>query len=142
MHEVATTYAGYFPAVYMRFHRRDGKRAGLTNASRAVLQHLALAGPLTVGELGEHLGRAQSVVSEIVSQLAAKGLLERQTDRHDHRRRLIWLSDQGKEEMQRDRQVLSVELLERALAAMASDERAALVRATSALLRADGDAHR
>jgi hypothetical protein len=35
-----------------------------------VLSHLAVAGPLTVGEAAVHLGRAQSVVSEIVDALA------------------------------------------------------------------------
>jgi DNA-binding MarR family transcriptional regulator len=41
----------------------------LPNASLAVLEHLAHAGPFTVGEAAAHLSRAQSVVSEIVSHL-------------------------------------------------------------------------
>jgi hypothetical protein len=38
-----------FEQTYLRFHRRDGKRSTLTGASRGVLTHLALTGPLTVG---------------------------------------------------------------------------------------------
>ncbi len=38
-----------FPAAYLAFHRRDGKRDQLSGASRAVLLHLAQTGPLTVG---------------------------------------------------------------------------------------------
>lgn len=39
-----------------------------------VLRHLAMSGPLTVGEMARHFGRAQSVVSEIVDGLEDKGL--------------------------------------------------------------------
>jgi len=60
--EVTDAVARAFPAFYLRFHRRDDKRSELPAASRAVLQHLALTGPVTVGELCSHLDRAQSVV--------------------------------------------------------------------------------
>src|SRR5262245_13113877 len=84
-----------FPAVYLALHRRDGKRRALPAASRAVLQHLTLTGPVRVGELARHLARAQSVVSEIVSHLERDGLLERQRDPADGRRNLVWLSGAG-----------------------------------------------
>jgi DNA-binding MarR family transcriptional regulator len=61
-----------FPAVHLRLHRRDGNRE-LSGASRAVLMHLAQTGPMTIGECARHLGRAQSVVSEIVDQLERQG---------------------------------------------------------------------
>ena len=41
--EVAKSFARNFPAVYLRFHRRDEKGSQLPTASRAVLQHLALS---------------------------------------------------------------------------------------------------
>jgi len=62
-----------FRAVYLTFHRRDGPRSQLPGASAAVLEHLALAGPLTIGEAAAHLRRAQSVVSEIVAQPGTPG---------------------------------------------------------------------
>jgi DNA-binding MarR family transcriptional regulator len=136
----AEHFAQQFPAIYLRFHRRDGKGTGLTGASRAVLEHLALAGPLTVGELSGHLDRAQSVVSDIVAHLEAADLLERQSDPADRRRRLVWLSPAGRELLDRDRDVLSVQLLERAFAVMAADERLAVMHALDGLLRADDDA--
>jgi hypothetical protein len=43
----AREFAELFRAVYLTFHRRDGPRNQLPNASLAVLEHLALAGPLT-----------------------------------------------------------------------------------------------
>ncbi len=60
----AAEFEGLFREVYLAFHRRDAPRGGMAGASRAVLQHLVLAGPLTVGEMAVHLDRAQSVVSE------------------------------------------------------------------------------
>src|ERR1700680_724385 len=88
----AQRFAELFRAVYLTFHRRDGPRGQLSGASRAVLEHLAMAGPLTVGEAAGHLSRAQSVISDIVSHLERQGLLERESDPADRRRTLIWLT--------------------------------------------------
>ena len=131
----ADRFAGRFPEIYLRFHRRDAKRSELSGASRAVLTHLAMTGPLTVGEAAGHLQRAQSVVSDIVTQLAAKGLLERWPDERDRRRTLVWLTPAGLEFLERDRDVLSVELLAVAFAGMTPAEREALAIGVGALLR-------
>jgi len=104
----AARYADLFRAVYLTYHRRDGPRSGLTGASRAVLGHLAVSGPLTVGEAARHLDRAQSVVSEIVDQLEAKGLLERERDPADRRRVLVWLTPDGQHALRRDADVLGI----------------------------------
>ena len=112
----AERFAEVFRAVYLTFHRRDGPHSQLPGASRAVLEHLALAGPLTVGEAAAHLGRAQSVISEIVAHLERQGLLEREDDPADRRRTLVWLTPGGHDALRRDREVLSVDHLARALA--------------------------
>jgi len=114
----AERFAELFRAVYLTFHRRDGPRSQLASASRAVLEHLALAGPLTVGEAAAHLSRAQSVISEIVTHLERQGLLEREDDPADRRRTLIWLTPRGHDALRRDREVLGVDHLARALARM------------------------
>jgi DNA-binding MarR family transcriptional regulator len=125
-----------FPQVYVRLHRRDGKQPQLAGASRAVLHHLAGAGPLTVGELAAHLDRAQSVASEIVDHLVDDGLLERMRDPKDRRRTLVWLTDAGQQLLERDREVLSRELVTAAMARMTAEERAALITGMRALVRA------
>lgn len=131
----AQRFAGLFPDIYLRFHRRDEKRSELSGASRAVLTHLAMTGPLTVGEAAGHLQRAQSVVSEIVTQLADKDLLERWRDPNDRRRTLVWLTPSGLQFLERDRDVLSVDLLAAAFAGMTAAEREALATGVDALLR-------
>ena len=130
-------FARMFEQTYLRFHRRDERRSALSGASRAVLMHLARAGPLTVTEAARHLDRAQSVVSDIVTHLEAKGLLERQADAADRRRTLVWLTPQGFEHLERDREVLASQLLARAFAAMAPADRTALLDGLAALLAAD-----
>jgi DNA-binding MarR family transcriptional regulator len=137
--QVAAEFARLFQDTYLRFHRRDGRRSELSGASRAVLLHLAMAGPLTVGEAALHLDRAQSVVSEIVSQLERHGLLERERDPADRRRVLVWLTAAGRERLARDAEVLSGELLERAIALLPASDRRSLVEGLRALVAAGVD---
>ena len=134
--ELAARYAELFPAVYLRFHRRDAKRSGLTGASHAVMLHLAQTGPLSIGECARHLGRAQSVITEIVQGLERHGLLARVPDASDRRRTEVWLTDAGRARLEREQEVLERSLIERALARMRPNEREALIRGTRALVAA------
>ena len=132
----AGEFAELFRAVYLTFHRRDGPRSQLPNASLAVLEHLAHAGPLTVGEAAAHLNRAQSVVSEIVSHLERQGMLERESDPADRRRTLVWLTGVGQDTLFRQREVLSADLLAGALSRMPPDQVGTLLGALRALISA------
>ena len=134
----AGEFAELFRAVYLTFHRRDGPRSQLPNASLAVLEHLALAGPLTIGEAAAHLHRAQSVVSEIVSHLERQGMLERESDPADRRRTLIWLTTAGQDTLRRQREVLSTDLLAAALSRLPADQVTGLLGALRALVHSAG----
>jgi DNA-binding MarR family transcriptional regulator len=137
IHDDAAAFAELFPAIYLRFHRRDGKESALPAASHAVMHHLSLTGPLTVGEMAQHLERAQSVVSEIVDHLEEKKLLERMRDPRDKRRTLVWLTDDGLARLSREREVLERELLEASMKHMTAAERTALINGMRALVRAN-----
>jgi DNA-binding MarR family transcriptional regulator len=130
----AERFAESFHATYLTFHRRERPRSELPGASRAVLEHLALAGPLTIGEAAAHMRRAQSVISEIVTHLERDGLLERENDPGDRRRTLIWLTPGGHEVLRRDREVLDVDLVARALARLPPGQADALNAAMRALI--------
>ena len=136
--ERAERFAELFRAVYLTFHRRDGPRSQLQGASRAALEHLAMAGPLTVGEAAAHLNRAQSVISEIISHLEGQGLLERESDPADRRRTLIWLTTAGHTALRRDREVLGLDLLARALARVPPGQADDLIAGLHALVQAAG----
>jgi DNA-binding MarR family transcriptional regulator len=136
-HQLASDFTDLFSQVYLRFHRRRRKSdARMTSQQWAVLQHLALAGPLTIGECTQHLGRAQSVVSEIVDGLEAKGLLERMRDSRDKRRVLVWLTDEAHQVIARERQVLDLERLARVALRLSSAEKKSLMDGMRALVRA------
>ena len=130
----AERFAELFRAVYLTFHRRDRPRGELPGASRAVLEHLALAGPLTIGEAAAHMHRAQSVISEIVTHLERDGLLEREADPADRRRTLIWLTPAGQEALRRDRDVLGIDLLASAMARLPPGQADALNAAMRTLI--------
>jgi DNA-binding MarR family transcriptional regulator len=127
-------FAVLFRAIYLSFHRRDGPGCELTGASRAVLQHLAMTGPLTIGEAAKHLARAQSVVSEIVTHLERDGLLEREVDPRDRRRTLVWLTEHGFQRLHADAEVLSSDLLAPAIGRLTPAQQAGLLDGMRALL--------
>ncbi len=129
--------ARLYPEVYLLLHRRGGvPTERLTPQSQALLQHLTFSGPLTVGELARHLGRAQSVVSETVEQLEQRGLLTRMRDERDRRRTLVWLTAAAEELLAKLREVLDRGRVEIAARAMSPGDRQALVRGLEALVRA------
>ncbi len=126
-----------FPAIYLRFCRRRGKsERRLTPQMAGVLEHLALSGPLTVGEMARHIDRAQSVVSEIVDGLVEKGLVARMRDSRDRRRTLVWLTDEAHEVLRHDRQVLDRGRVARAMAVLGEAQSRALVDAMRAFVAA------
>ena len=80
--------------------------------------------------------RAQSVMSDIVTRLERRGLLERMRDERDRRRVLVWLTPSGNEILARERRVLDEELVGAAIGKMAPAERAQLLAGMRALARA------
>lgn len=136
-HDAASRFADLFPQIYLRLHaRKDREAIRLTPQMWAVLQHLGMAGPLTVTECAEHFDRAQSVISETIDALEAKGLLARMRDERDRRRTLVWLTERAHEVMTKERRVLDDERLERAMRELSTETREALLAGMEALVRA------
>ena len=133
----AAAFCELFPAVYLRFcrHKDDGETR-LTPQMDAVLHHLAMSGPLTVGEMARHFARAQSVVSEIVDGMEKKRLLERMRDTRDRRRTLVWLTDEAREVLVRRQQVLDPARVAQAMLRMPESKRTTLVDSLRALVHA------
>ena len=102
----------------------------------AILHHLAMSGPLTVGEMARHFGRAQSAVSEIVSGMEKKRLLERMRDARDKRRVLVWLTDEGRAALARRAEVLDPDRVARAMRRLDPTQRSTLVEGMRALVQA------
>lgn len=88
--ESAAQFAMLYPALYRLLHSRwhKGEQRPSPEAL-AVMTHLQLSGPLTVGEAALHFDRAQSAMSELVDRAQAAGWLERAPDGRDRRRTLV-----------------------------------------------------
>jgi len=126
--EFAAAFENLFRSTYLRAVRRvRDKRERLTPETVAVLDHLAMSGLLTSGELARHLDRAPSTLSEMLDHLLAKGLLERDRDPADARRSLIWLSNAGRTASIEAHQVLDPAILARAAAALPVADRRAFL---------------
>jgi DNA-binding MarR family transcriptional regulator len=139
MDDAAAEFCDLFPALYSSFCRRHREGSGqtrLTPQQDAVLHHLAMSGPLSIGEMTRHFSRSQSVVSEIVDGMEAKGLLERMRDPGDRRRTLVWLTDSGRKVLRERRQVLDPARVGRAMQTLRRDRRAIMMEALRALVRA------
>jgi DNA-binding MarR family transcriptional regulator len=63
----------------------------------SALLHLAYHGPVTQGRLGEASGLSRSGAGAMVQRLEEHGYVQRSTDPHDRRLRLVVLSDAGRE---------------------------------------------
>ncbi len=105
--------------------------------SLAIIQHLAEAGPLTVGEAARHMARSQAAMSELIARLVKRGMLDRMNDARDRRRVLIWLTAEGRNMLNTAREVLSRERLARSLEAMPGAARSRLIESMQDLLDAN-----
>jgi DNA-binding MarR family transcriptional regulator len=133
---LAEAYSRLFPLVYAAFHRRDDKGRELSGASRAVLLHLAQSGPITVSDCAKHFQRSQSATSELILKLEENELVAGMQDPDDRRRTLVWLTETGRARLIEEQQVLSPQLLSRALSQLSPETRAQLIDSTRALITA------
>ncbi len=135
--EVSQTFCELFPAVYRHmYRRRDPRGYRPSGETLAMLQHLADSGPLTIGEAARHFDRSQASVSERVERLIGRGLLARIPDERDRRRHFVWLTETGQELLRTEREVLSGDLVGRAVQRMTDADRDALITGMRALLAA------
>jgi DNA-binding MarR family transcriptional regulator len=136
---IAREIVALWPAIYLPLHARTEPRARQyrpTPESLGVLTHLAASGPLTVTEAARHMRRAQSVMSDIVTRLERRGLLERMRDERDRRRVLVWLTPGGQATLAREQRVLDESLVGLAVEKMSPRDRSRLLAGMRALAEA------
>jgi DNA-binding MarR family transcriptional regulator len=129
-----------YPAVYRRF-KASGRPVGRTDVTvrmMAVLRHLLPAGPLTVGELAEHLQLSKAATTELIDRIEERGLVARIRDQRDRRRVFVWVTDEGRTAAAGPTpRVLEDDLLAKAVQNMTPEERQGLVDGLRALLKED-----
>jgi DNA-binding MarR family transcriptional regulator len=141
--DAARAVARLFPEVYRRYHTA-GQMADahlpVTRRGLEVLQHLAVAGPMTVGEQATHLGLRRNSVSELLAPLEDRGLVSRIRDERDERKVLVWLTDAGRDVVARIGEVLAPDLLADVMASLSPEDRSTVVRGFELLAAADVNA--
>ena len=82
---------------YRQFMRRLASDTDYTGAQFEVLRQLAVTdGRSTTSEIARELAVDPAAITRLVAQLTALGLVERETDARDGRRRPVVLTDKGR----------------------------------------------
>ena len=118
----------------IRLMRRLVPAHGLSLTSLAMLALLERAGPARVGALADSEHLTQPAITQLVSRLQARGLVERHPDPGDGRVVLVALTAAGRR-LLTDRRIARARALAERLATLSHDERAALAAALPALER-------
>lgn len=85
---------------YRQFMRAVASATGYTGAQFEVLRQLAVAGGRsTVSALARDLALDPAAVTRLVAELTRLGLVERESDERDGRRRPVVLTDEGRRHM-------------------------------------------
>lgn len=84
-----------------QYGRSLAKAAGVTAAQIRVLQILAENDSATVTDISSSMGVSQATISAMIDRLAKKQLVERQTSRKDRRVTDIFITDAGRQTIER-----------------------------------------
>jgi DNA-binding MarR family transcriptional regulator len=114
--------------------------SNVTGAQALVLRHIAARDGLSVNELAALTFTHQSTVSEVISRLEGRGLVERVRAADDGRRRALHLTFEGQTAV-RKTSVTAQETLMRTLQTMPPTTVAKLAQGLAALVDAAGLAH-
>jgi Transcriptional regulators len=133
-------FPGQFESMFRQIYGLAARRLknaheNLTVETIALLEHLAVTGPVTVGELTRHLDRAASTISEMIEPLIVKGLVERERDPADGRRSLLWLTPEGQAARVRAQSVLDNACLQLAADQLSAQDRALLLELLEKFVR-------
>lgn len=125
-----------YPQVYLACHTehrtRSSSPTGLTSRDASLLAHVEDPVGRSPATLARHLGVAASTLSAALARLEREGLARLEPDPEDGRRRIVRLTDAGREAMARE-SVLDPERVARLLSSMAPRQRAEAVRGLRAL---------
>ena len=134
--KAAREFSALYRRIYFTFYQRHAPTEYEPSPEAlAILQHLAVTGPLTVGEAAKHFSRSQAATSELIARLEKRGYLERVPDERDRRRHLIWLTPEGLRRWERATQVLSVESLAEAFGELEPERRSEVLVGLGELLK-------
>lgn len=124
-----------YPQVWHALHlTHPTDRSAVSPRDMAVLTHLASTPGAAPSAIAQHLGVAESTLSEAVTDLAARGLVSRSRSETDRRRVTVELTGAGRDAIAAG-SGLDPERVGAALATLSPAERDAVVRGLELLVR-------
>jgi DNA-binding MarR family transcriptional regulator len=133
--DILRSYPQIYLACHVEHRTRSSSPTGLTSRDSTVLAHVDDPQGSSPASLARHLGVAASTLSAALTRLEREGLLSVERDPGDGRRRVVRLTEGGRQAIARE-SVLDPERVARLLSAMAPDDRAGAVRGLKALASA------
>jgi DNA-binding MarR family transcriptional regulator len=133
--EVLRSYPRIYLACHVEHRTRSSSPTGLTARDGSLLAHVEDPGGTSPARLARHLGIAPSTLSAALARLGAAGMLRLDCDPGDARRRLVRLTEAGREAVARD-SVLDPERVEALLARLSASERRRAVEGLALLAEA------
>ena len=134
---MAQTFLSQYKNIYQNLHTFWEKGETYPSPeSLAVMNHLTRSGPLTVAEAARHFGRSQSAMSELFDRLQVRGYVSRIKDQRDKRKRLIWLTKNGRAVFKKTQEVLDIGQLEASLNVLSEAQREQLFNGMESLVLA------
>jgi len=127
--EIAFDLRAALGPVYRRLVAEKTLPVGQTRA----LNTLVAGGPTTSSELAAAEGITPQSMAAIVAELEARGLVAREQDPHDGRRRLVRITDGGRAALDADRHATGGWLTSVLTDALDDDERATIAAAIPVL---------
>lgn len=132
--DAAAAVRQLYPQVWHALHvTHPTDRSAVSPRDMAVLTHLASSRGSAPSAIAQHLGVAESTLSEAVSDLEARGLVTRTRTEADRRRVAVELTPQGRDAIAAG-SGLDPERVDAALTALAPDEREVVVRGLELLV--------
>ena len=128
-----------YPRIYFACHTRHvrdpqtGKDVSAHQAS--ILDHLDEVDPMTMTDLGGHMGVTVATMSLAIDRLERKGYVRRQRDPHDRRRVLLRVTPSGLR-LREAKSVLDPVRVEQVLAQLPDADREAALKGLDLLARA------
>ena len=126
-----------FPEIYFACHTSHQAEdlLGLTARDGTLLAHIAGLDGIETGALARHLGRAKSTLSAALKKLEALGLVLVERPAGDGRRRVLRITEKGREYVSRT-SVLETDRLRAVLGLLGESDQAAAVRGLQILAAA------